>query len=158
MELLTSLFDRRRTKTSCILLTCTLWLRGRWMQCLGTRGTTLQRVSSRAALHKQIVSLILPSTASCPGRAQQGCEWDTQVTKFCQNHRACCCQRYLLPLLNYQGFRRSRKMWRKQESQQWQKICWFIMGLLTENVIFFSKNFLVGSQNASAASTTRTSR
>lgn len=84
-------------------LACRLWLRGRWIRCLCTRSTSLQNVSFRAAL------CILSSTASCPGRAQQGCEWDTQITKFCQNHRACGCQRYLLPLLNYQGFRRSRK-------------------------------------------------
>lgn len=140
MESLTSLFDRRRTKASSILLLARYVSEGDEMSLHKKHNSTCS-VSSRATLCKEVVPLILSRAANCSGRAREGCEWDTQVTKFCQNHRACCCRRYLLLPLNYQGFRRSRKMWRKQESQQRQKICWFIMDLVTENVDFSVRIF-----------------
>lgn len=75
MELLTSQFDRGRPK-----LLASSYLHVVAQREMNTRGTTytrstvLQSVSARAALCKQVVSLILSSTDSFPGRAQQGCE------------------------------------------------------------------------------------
>lgn len=72
MELLTSLFDRRRTKTSCIFLLTRCGSEGD--EYVFAEEAQLYKVCQRAALHKQVVSLIFSSTASCPGWAQQGCE------------------------------------------------------------------------------------
>ena len=145
MESLILLFDRSRTRASSVLLfPCCGSGRGKY-NIFGQEAQQLWQcaVSFGVTLCKQVVSQTPSSTSQLPWMGARGCEGDVSVMKFCQTHRACCC--LILPL-SYEGFRRSSEMWKKWESQQWQKLCSLLVSLLTENVNFSVRIFWLAAK------------